>query len=186
MLAIRFVAILLVIAYSAPSFGQSVPLTMAKSFTPSTVQVGGSQTTTMSVTVTNPNAFAVTGINFSDTFPAGLVPDVVGAYTCGPGSASFNGSGWAFTGVTLAPGASCSVPMLMHATTTGSIINTTSTVTGTGVPPGTPATAILTVNAAASIVALPMSPVVLFALAAMLALIGAVLARRYTTRDGAG
>lgn len=128
-------------------YAQSVALTMSKGFSPSTVPIGGSQTTTMTVTVTNPNSFTITGISFSDTYPAGLAPDVVGSYTCGPGSALFNGSGWAFSGVTLGPGASCQVPMLMHATTLGPITNTTSSVTGTGVPTGTPASATLNVTA---------------------------------------
>lgn len=184
MLAARFVAVLLAITYAAPSVAQQLPLTMSKAFTPSTVQVGGTQTTTMSVTITNPNPVTVTGINFSDTYPAGLVPDVIGSYTCGPGSALFNGSGWAFSGVTLGAGASCSVPILMHATTTGSIVNTTSTVTGTGIPPGGPASATLTVNAPVNIVALPFSPEVLLALAAMLALLAAMRVRRYENRDG--
>ena len=133
---------LLFVAGATPLFAQGLPLTMSKSFNPSTVQVN-SQTTTMTVTITNPNAFTVTGIAFSDTYPAGLVPDVVGAYTCSPGSALFNGSGFAFSGVTLAAGGSCNVPMIMHATITGAIVNTTSQVTGTGVPPGGPASATL-------------------------------------------
>ena len=146
MLAPRLLAFLLSIAVATPLFAQSA-LTMSKGFSPSSVQVGGSQTTTMTVTITNPNAFTVTGISFSDTYPAGLVPDVVGSYTCSPGSASFNGSGWAFSGVTLAAGASCQVPMLMHATQTGPITNTTSSVTGTGVPTGGPASDTLNVGA---------------------------------------
>lgn len=97
----------------------------------------------MTVTIANPNAFTVTGIAFSDTYPAGLVPVTVGAYTCTPGSALFTGSGWAFSGVTLAAGGSCSVPMTMRATIAGSIVNTTSQVTGTGVPAGGPASATL-------------------------------------------
>ena len=184
MLAARFVAVLFAIACAAPSFAQQLPLTMSKSFTPSTVQVGGTSTTTMSVTVTNPNPVAITGINFSDTFPAGLVPDVVGSYTCGPGSAVFNGSGWAFSGVTLAAGASCSVPLLMHATITGPIVNTTSAATGTGIPPSAPASAILTVNAAANVVALPFSPEVLLVLAALLALVAAMRLRGRENRGG--
>lgn len=127
------------------AFAQSA-ITITKAFNPSSVQVGGTSTTTMTVTITNPNSFTVTGIGFSDTYPAGLVPDVVGAYTCGPGSALFSGGGWAFSGVTLGPGASCQVPMLMHATLTGTIINTTSQVTGTGVPTSTPASASLNVG----------------------------------------
>jgi hypothetical protein len=143
-------AAILLLASAAPLFSQGLPLTMSKSFTPSTVTIGGTATTTMSVTITNPNAFTVSGISFSDTYPAGLVPDQVGAYTCSAGSAAFTGSGWALNNVTLGAGASCVVPMLMHATITGPIVNTTSQVTGTGVPPGGPATATLNVAAAAT------------------------------------
>jgi hypothetical protein len=142
------VATILVLMAIAPSlFAQAQPITIAKSFSPSTVTIGGTSTTQMTVTITNPNAFAISGINFSDTYPAGLVPDVVGAYTCSAGSALFNGSGWAFNNVTLGAGASCSVPMFMHATVLGQIVNTTSQLTGTGVPASGPATATLTVIA---------------------------------------
>ena len=135
----------LVIAATGSSLFAQLPLTMSKSFNPSTVAVGGTSTTTMTVTITNPNGSSVSGISFSDTYPAGLVPDVVGAYTCSAGSAVFTGSGWSLGNVTLGAGASCSVPILMHATVAGPITNTTSQVTGTGVPPGGPAFAILTV-----------------------------------------
>ena len=145
MLAPRLVAFLLTIAYATPLFAQSLALTMSKGFNPSSVQVGGSQTTTMTVTVTNPNSSSVTGISFSDTYPAGLVPDVIGSYTCGASIASFTGSGWSFSGTTLGPGASCQVPILMHATVTGQIVNTTSSVTGAGVPTGGTASATLNV-----------------------------------------
>ena len=149
----RLTIVLLALDCSPALFAQGVPLTMAKSFSPSTVPVGGSATTTMTVTITNPNQFAVTGISFSDTYPAGLVADQVGAYTCSAGSAVFSGTGWALGNVTLGAGASCSVPMLMHATIAGTITNTTSQVTGTGVPPGGPASA--TLNAQVVVVNLP-------------------------------
>jgi len=145
MLAVRRLVFLTVVvaAFAPPLLGQGQPLTMSKSFNPSTVPVGGTSTTTMTVTITNPNGASVSGISFSDTYPAGLVPDVVGAYTCSAGSAVFNGSGWALNNVTLGAGASCSVPILMHATVAGQITNTTSQVTGTGVPAGGPASATL-------------------------------------------
>ena len=145
---LALLTILVVLASAPPLLAQGLPLTMSKSFNPSTVTVGGTGTTTMTVTITNPNAFTVSGISFSDTYPAGLVPDQVGAYTCSAGSAVFTGSGWALNNVTLGAGASCNVPMLMHATITGPITNTTSQVTGTGVPPGGPASATLNVIAA--------------------------------------
>ena len=144
----RLVLPTLVAAACAPSLFAQLPLTMAKSFTPSTVSVGGTGTTTMTVTITNPNGATVSGIAFSDTYPAGLVPDQVGAYTCSAGNAVFTGTGWSLGNVTLAAGASCSVPILMHATQAGPITNTTSQVTGTGVPPGGPASAILNATVA--------------------------------------
>jgi len=151
----RFLTLLLVVVCAAPLFAQvAFPIAITKDFDPSTVPVGGNATTTMTVTITNPNSFTVTGINFSDTYPAGLDPDQVGAYTCGTlgSTASFAATGWSFTNVTLAAGASCSVPMLMHATVPGAIVNTTSQVTGTGVSPGGPASATLTAVAAADAV----------------------------------
>ena len=141
LLAISF--FLVAIACAPSVFAQAEPLTMVKSFNPSSVVVGGTSTTTMTVTISNPNAFSISGISFSDTYPAGLVPDVVGAYTCSAGSAAFTGSGWSLNNVTLGAGASCDVPMQMHATMAGPITNTTSQVTGTGVPPGGPASAVL-------------------------------------------
>src|SRR5690348_16157272 len=75
----RFVLSMVALMAFAPSLlGQAQPLTMTKSFNPSTVGVGGTSTTTMTVTITNPNASSVSGISFSDTYPAGLVPDQVG------------------------------------------------------------------------------------------------------------
>ena len=144
----RLFLVTLVVAAFAPSLLAQVPLTMSKSFTPSTVTVGGSATTTMTVTITNPNGSTVSGISFSDTYPAGIAPDQVGAYTCSAGSAVFSGSGWALNNVTLGAGQSCSVPILMHATIAGQITNTTSQVAGTGVPPGGPASAILNATVA--------------------------------------
>ena len=169
---LAFLAIL-VLAAAPPLLAQGLPLTMSKSFNPSSVPVGGTATTTMTVTITNPNGFSVSGISFSDTYPAGLVPDQVGAYTCSAGSAVFSGSGWALNNVTLGAGASCNVPILMHATITGQITNTTSQVTGTGVPPGGPASAIL--NALA--VAPTLSEWMLVVLAMAVAGVGAVRMR---------
>lgn len=180
MRAVRLSTVVLFLAtlcVATPLFAQALPITITKSFNPSSVPVGGSQTTTMTVTITNPNTFQVSGINFSDTYPAGLVPDVVGAYTCGTlgSSAAFNASGWAFSNVTLAAGASCTVPMGMHASIPGAIVNTTSQVTGTGVPPGGPASA--TLNAFASTPAPTLSQWMLLVLAASLFVVAAIRMR---------
>src|SRR5690242_2669261 len=111
MLALRRLVLssVVVVAFAPALLAQGVPLTISKSFNPSNVLVGGSATTTMTVTITNPNASSVSGIAVSDTYPAGLVPDSVGNYTCSAGNATFNGSGWSLNNVTLGAGASCSV-----------------------------------------------------------------------------
>lgn len=173
----RLLLLTLLVASFAPHLlAQGLPLTMSKNFSPSTVLVGGTSTTTMTVTITNPNGFTVSGISFSDTYPAGLVPDQVGAYTCSAGNATFNGSGWSFNNVTLAATASCSVPILMHATIAGPITNTTSQVTGTGVPPGGPASA--TLNAVAAAPGAPtLSAWMLIAFAMMIAAVAAIRIR---------
>jgi len=157
---------LLALMCATPAFAQSA-LAMSKSFNPSTVAVGGTSTTTMTVTIANPNQASVSGISFSDTYPAGLVPDQVGAYTCSAGSAVFSGTGFSLANVTLAAGASCSVPILMHASIAGPITNTTSQVTGTGVPPGGPASAVLNAVAAPAPVPAPTLSTALVALLAM-------------------
>ena len=86
MLAIRRFAVftLVVVGCASPLVAGTAtqPLAISKSFTPSTVPLGGTSTTTMTVSINNSNGFSVSGINFSDTYPAGLVPDQVGAYTC--------------------------------------------------------------------------------------------------------
>lgn len=166
---LAFSTTFVIAATGSSVFAQGLPLTMSKSFNPSTVAVGGTSTTTMTVTITNPNGSSVSGISFSDTYPAGLVPDVVGAYTCSAGSAVFTGTGWSLGNVTLGAGASCSVPILMHATINGPITNTTSQVTGTGVPPGGPAFAILT---AVSPAIPALGPIGFMMLAAVLAALG--------------
>jgi uncharacterized repeat protein (TIGR01451 family) len=72
------------------SLNVGTPPTIAKSFSPASVPAGG--TSTLTFTLTNPNQNdALTGVNFADTLPAGLVvatPNAVGG-TC-PSSISNN------------------------------------------------------------------------------------------------
>jgi uncharacterized repeat protein (TIGR01451 family) len=127
------------------------PPALSAAFSPASVAVGGSGTTTLTVTVTNPNAAAgLTGIAFSDTYPAGLVRDSIGTANCG-GSESFSLSGFTISGVSLAAGASCITQSHMHATSTGSIVDITSTVTSNQSSAGPAATATLTVAAPPSL-----------------------------------
>jgi len=109
----------------------ALPPSITVSFSPSTVQVGGTKTTTLTVTVTNPNSIALTGIAFSNTYPAGVVGDVISADGCTTGHRTFTSSGITVTAVTLAAGRSCSEAVQMHASGAGTITDTTSTVTAT-------------------------------------------------------
>jgi hypothetical protein len=118
-----------------------VPLAMSMSFNPSTTKID--EQTTVTVTVTNPNVLQATGVSFSNTYPAGIVPDMVGASTCSAGSAVFTETGWSVGDVTLGAGASCSVSVIVHATTPGLKLDATSQVTSFGNPPGFPASALL-------------------------------------------
>src|SRR6266550_972856 len=128
-----FTYVLITAAISAMCFGQEgpTPPTTTKAFSPSRIAPG--ETTTLTFTITNPNASTtLTGISFTDTFPSGVTvtsfPNV--ATTCVAGTVvtgAFLGSG--SIGVTipsLAGGASCTVSLIVTASSEGTKVNTTS------------------------------------------------------------
>lgn len=129
------------------------PAVLNKTFTPSTIGTNG--TSTLTFTVTNPNATTtLTNVAFSDTFPtspgAMKVAPAPGASTSGGcGTPTFNptvGSGSvSFSGGTLAGGGSCTVTVNVTAPTAGTYSNTTSTVTAANTGAGVAANATLTV-----------------------------------------
>jgi len=132
---------------------QALAPAISKSFGPSTVFLNGSSTGT--ITVTNPNAFPVSMVQFSDTMPAGiqLVTQLGG--TCstlatGGGMFSINpGTGtFSSTSNVLAGGQSCNIVFQVTGTALGVHLNTTSLVTASQTPSGGPASATLTVVAA--------------------------------------
>src|SRR5258706_345106 len=99
---------------------------LAKSFSPNPVGIGVASVLT--ITLTNPNASAVTGAAFTDTYPAGLVntASASGATTCGAGTvtAANNGNSVALSGGTIpAPGA-CTVTVNVTSATPGTYNNT--------------------------------------------------------------
>jgi uncharacterized repeat protein (TIGR01451 family) len=109
---------LVALSSTGEAFAQAAALTITKSFNPSTVAVGGDSTLT--VTVTNPNAVPVTAVQFSDTMPAGI--DLItqtggtcstlatggGIFSINPGAETFSS-----TSNVLAPGQSCSITLLV-------------------------------------------------------------------------
>lgn len=132
-----------------------VPPVLTKSFNPTSVQTN--VPSQMTITVTNPNTTTtVTGVAFTDVYPAGLRNDTPANPTlnCTPGStATRTGgadntttptSGIGISAGSLAPGGSCTVTVNVEGTTTGNKVNTTSTVSTTNA--GTGATASATLN----------------------------------------
>ncbi|MBX3673920.1 MAG: DUF11 domain-containing protein [Burkholderiales bacterium] len=128
---------------------------IAKAFTPAAVPVGGASTLTF--TITNPNAIPLTGIAFTDAYPAGIVnatPLAVGG-TC-PGvttTATAGGASFNVTGGTVAAGASCTITVGVTGTTAGAWNNTASGVASaeSGTAGAGSNTATLTVSSPATI-----------------------------------
>jgi uncharacterized repeat protein (TIGR01451 family) len=128
-----------------------VALTISAAFNPTTVDVNGFSTLT--ITLTNPNATAVANASFSNVVPAGTALISQTGGTCGTpantggGSNSINtGAGTLIsTSTSLAAGASCNVTLNVKATAVGVKTDTTGGPTGTSVPTGLAASAALTI-----------------------------------------
>ncbi len=123
------------------------PPTVAKAFAPATIGLNG--TSTLTVTLTNPNATtAITGVDFTDTYPAGLAntatPGAGG--TCGGTvTAAASGNSLGLAGGTVPAGGSCTVSVSVTGTTTGAKLNSTGAVTTANAGSGVAASATLTV-----------------------------------------
>lgn len=130
-----------------------MPPTITKAFSPSTVSIG--QTSTLTFTVNNPGLNPLTGVGFTDTFPANLFVQTPNGLTgsCGGGAITATaGTGTvSLSGATIAASGSCSFSVSVVAfvgTPAGQIYtNTTGNVTSNEAGPGNTATAILTVTA---------------------------------------
>ena len=104
----------------------------------------------LTFTLSNPNRIVtLTGLQFSDTLPAGLlVANPNGLTGSCPGAVITAATGsnlLTFSGATLAPGASCAftISVASDGTAVGYVTNTTSTVTSVEALPGAPASAVL-------------------------------------------
>jgi uncharacterized repeat protein (TIGR01451 family) len=131
---------------------------IAKAFGPATINVNGISILTF--TLSNPNAVALSGMSFTDTYPAGVVnatPLTVGGtcagvtHTATAGGATFNVTGGTIPGG--APG-SCTITVQVTSGAIGIYNNTSSGVlTGQTSIAGAPSnTATLTVGAALTLV----------------------------------
>lgn len=101
-----------------------------KSFNPEAIIENGSSVLT--VTLTNPGGSDVTGVAFTDSYPAGLVnaTPASGASTCGGTvTAADGGSSLALSGGTIPAAGSCTVTVNVTSATAGSYLNSTGTIT---------------------------------------------------------
>jgi hypothetical protein len=127
------------------SVGQ--PPTVTKSFAPTQISVGG--TSTLTISFTNPNAFSLSNLAISDTFPADLEVDAtpMETNTCGGTFAPTGGA----TSISLSGGSlaaspgSCAISVKVKATSSGVKTNTTGNVSTTETGAGSTGTANLTV-----------------------------------------
>ena len=129
------------------SFVRAAPI-IAKSFTPATIAANG--TSTLTLTLTNPNTASISGATFTDAYPANLVNAGTPALsnTCGgTATASAGGTSLALSGGTIPASGSCTVSVTVTSATAGSYLNSTGAVTSTNAASGTAASATLTVTA---------------------------------------
>ena len=131
---------------------------IAKAFTPTTISVNGFSILTL--TLSNPNAAALSGISFTDTYPAGVVnatPLIIGGtcagvtHTATAGGATFNVTDGTIPGG--APG-TCTITVQVTSSAIGTYNNTTSGVLSaqTSTAGAASNTATLTVGAALTLV----------------------------------
>src|SRR5204863_2489199 len=108
-------------------------LTVAKAFSPASI--GANATSVLTITLTNPNATAVTGAALTDNYPANLVntSSANGATTCGAGTvtAANGGGSVVLASGTVPASGSCTVTVNVASATAGSYLNSTGNVTTT-------------------------------------------------------
>lgn len=124
------------------------PPVVGKAFVPASVLVNISSTLT--ITLTNPDGVAITGVAFTDSYPAGLVnapvPNAVTSCAGATLTAVAGGNSLAFSGGTIAANGSCSVTISVRSSAGGTYNNSTGVVTTTNAGNGAAATATLVVT----------------------------------------
>jgi uncharacterized repeat protein (TIGR01451 family) len=98
------------------------PPTLAKQFNPATIPSGANSTLT--ITVTNPNSFDMTGVAFTDNLPAGVTTMGAAATTCVGGTASQTTTSVSLANGTIPANGSCDVTVVVTSTTPGTVTNT--------------------------------------------------------------
>lgn len=117
-------------AAATASLNGPQPPTVALAFTPASIVLGSNSQ--LSVTLSNPNAVAVTGVAFTDSYPSGLVnaASASGSTTCGGTVTAVNGgSSLSLAGGTIPANGSCTVTVNLTPTAAGNYTDSTETVT---------------------------------------------------------
>ena len=102
-------------------------MTVLKAFAPATIVAGS--VTLLTITVSNPNIIAMTGITLTDTFPTtpgvGVVRAAIpaAATTCGGGVVTHSAGSVTLTGGTLAATSSCTISIDVTAANGGTYVN---------------------------------------------------------------
>ncbi|MBC7926141.1 MAG: DUF3494 domain-containing protein [Bryobacteraceae bacterium] len=135
--------------------GAVVPPTITKTFGAANIPLNG--TTSLSFTLNNPNAGSpLTGLSFTDGFPAGLTVATPNGLSgsCGAGvvTATAGSSSVILTTANLAPSASCTFSVNVAGSSPGLKNNITSSVVSNEAGQGNPASASLTVLSATGLV----------------------------------
>ena len=151
---------LAVVAMSGAQAGTTFTGTFAKTYGAASIPLNGSTSVTYTVSNTGPGGGTpLTGLGFSDAFPAGLVVSTppASSNTCnGSLTANAGATSMSLVGGSVGANTSCSISFNVTGTTPGVKTGTTSilsSISHSGMPAG--ATATLTVLAAALATAVP-------------------------------
>jgi uncharacterized repeat protein (TIGR01451 family) len=135
---------------SALTFAQVNGPTLTKTFTVPMGQLNPGETAILTFTISNPYALPLTGIEFHDILPEGLVISSPNGVTVscsfGAFTAPAGGNGIGISGIALAGNESCSFGVNVTATFPGLLSNTTTPIMSDQTPPGAPASATLWVS----------------------------------------
>lgn len=125
-----------------------VPPTITKAFAPTSVPING--TSTLTLTIANPDGVTLTGVAVSDTFPSGLIIATPNGATntCGGTLTATAGTGVvSLTGGSITANSSCAINVNVTSAAAATYNNTTGTVSSTNGGTGaTSNTATLTVT----------------------------------------
>ena len=142
------------VASSSAASGTLVVLahvTVAKSFTPTTVSTNAASL--LRITISNPNSVAATGVALTDNYPGGLVntgtpnASISGAGCSGSVTAAANGAALSLTGGSVPAGGSCTISANVSSASAGTYANNSGAISTANAGAGLSAGASLTVSA---------------------------------------